>query len=95
MGSLVALLVVAACGVSFADAADAAMDSCGPGKGWALAKVDAPASVKPLLDVPAIPVAFVDVSGPAPRWAGVEGGTPALSRVVFVQPRAARAPPLA
>jgi hypothetical protein len=88
---LVTLLVVATCAVSFADAAD----GCGPETGWGPAKVDTSASEKPLLDVPAIPVAFVDVSEPAPRWAGVEGATPAPSRVVVVPSRAPRAPPLA
>lgn len=92
---LVMLLVVAACGVSFADVADVAMDLCGPGKGWGPVKVDISASAKPLVDVPAVPVAFVDVSEPAPRWAGVDGAAPAPSGVVLVQPRAPRAPPLA
>jgi hypothetical protein len=92
---VVALLVIAACGVSFADAADVATDPCGPGKGWGPTKVDTPASAKPILDAPAVPVALVDISEPAPRWAGVEDAAPALSRVVLVQPRAPRAPPLA
>lgn len=92
---VVILLVIAACGVSFADAADVATDPCGPGKGWGPAKVETSASAKPLLDVPAIPVALVDVSQPAPRWAGIDGAAPAPSRVVLVQARAPRAPPLA
>lgn len=92
---VLALLVIAACGVSFADAADVATDLCGPGKGWGPAKVDTSASAKPILDAPAVPAAFVDVFEPAPRWAGVEDAAPALSRVVLVQPRAPRAPPLA
>lgn len=91
----VMLLMVVACGVSFADAAGVAADRCGSETGWGPAKVDPSASVKPFLDVPAIPVTFVDVSEPAPRWAGVEGATPAPSRVVVVQSRAPRAPPLA
>jgi hypothetical protein len=93
--SLVALLVVATCGVSFADAAPVATDPCGPGKGWGPAKVDTSASAKPLLDAPAIPVAFVDVAELTPRWVGVAAATPAPSHVVFVEPRAPRAPPLA
>jgi hypothetical protein len=92
---LVMLLVIAACGASLAHAADVPTDLCGPGKGWGPAKVDSSASAKPYLAVPAIPVAFVDVSAPAPRWAGVEDAGPASSRVVLVQPRVPRAPPLA
>lgn len=91
---LVALLVVAACGMSFADAADAATHPCGPENGWGPAKADTSASVKPFLGVPAIPVAFVDVSQPAPRWVGVEDAALAPSRLVLVQPLAPRAPPL-
>lgn len=91
---VVALLVVAACGISFADAA-VMTDPCGPGNGWGPAKVDSSAFAKPLLDVSATPVAFVDVSEPAPRWAGVEDAAPVLSRVALVQPRAPRAPPFA
>ena len=91
----IALIVVAACGVSGADAADVATDLCRPGKGWAPAKVDISTLAKPFLDVPAVPVALVDVSEPAPRWGGVEDAAPTPSGVVFVQPRAPRAPPLA
>lgn len=92
---VIMVLVIGACGLSFAAAAEAATDLCGPGKGWGPAEVHTSASAKPLLDVPALPVAFVDVSEPAPRWAGVEGAAAAPSRVVLVQPRAPRAPPLA
>lgn len=90
-----AMLVITACGASFADAAEVAADLCGSGKGWGPAKVDTPTSAKPLLDVPAVPVAFVEGSEPTARWAGVEGAAQAPSRVVLVQPRAPRAPPLA
>jgi uncharacterized protein YfaP (DUF2135 family) len=92
---LVMLFVVAACGASFAHAADVATDFCGPAKGWGPAKVDSSASAKPDVDVPAILTASVDVSEPAPRWAGVEDAAPASSRVVLVQSRIPRAPPLA
>lgn len=94
-GLVVALLVITACGVSLAVAADVATDLCGPGKGWGPAKVDSPASAKPLLDVPAVSVAFVDVAEPTSRWAAVEGAAEAPTRVTLVQPRAPRAPPLA
>jgi hypothetical protein len=87
------LMVITACGVSFA--ADVATDPCGPGKGWGPAKVDSSASAKPLLDVPAVPVAFVDVSEPTSRRADVDRAAQAPSRVALVQPRAPRAPPLA
>ena len=92
---LVTLLVIAVCGVSFADAADVATDCCAPEKVWGPAKADTLAYAKPLLGVPAIPVAFVDISQPAARWAGIEGTATAPSRLVLVQPRAPRAPPLA
>ncbi|MGH7341216.1 MAG: hypothetical protein ACREKH_12060, partial [Candidatus Rokuibacteriota bacterium] len=86
------LLVIVACGMYFAEAADVATDRCGPEKGWGPGKVDTSASAKPLIGVPAIPVAFVDVSEPAPQWAGVQGAAPAPSRLVLDQPRAPRAP---
>lgn len=92
---LVTLLVLAACGVAFADTADVVLEPCGPEKGWGPAKVDPSASAKPFLGVPAVPVAFVDVAEPAPQWAGLEGSAPAPSRPVLVQPRVPRAPPLA
>lgn len=90
-----AVLLITACGVSFADAAAVAADLCGPGKGWGPAKVDTPALAQPLVDVPAVPVTFIDLSAPALRRAGVEPGAQASPRVVLVQPRAPRAPPLA
>ncbi|MGH7342794.1 MAG: hypothetical protein ACREKH_20105 [Candidatus Rokuibacteriota bacterium] len=92
---VVALIVVAACGVSGTDAADVAADLCGAGKGWAPAKVDSSTLAKSFPDVPAVPVALVDVSEPALRWGGVEAAAATPSRVVLVQPRAPRAPPLA
>ncbi len=91
---VVMLFVVAACSVSFAEAADAAVDPCGPGKSWALAKLDGASSIKPLLSASAIPVPFVDVFSPASRWAGAEDAAQAPSHIVVVQPRAPRAPPL-
>lgn len=92
---LVMLLVVGVCAASFADAVDAATNVCEPAKGWAPTKVDSSASAKPEIDVPATPVASVAVFEPTPRWAGVDAVTPASSRVVLVQPRSPRAPPLA
>jgi uncharacterized protein YfaP (DUF2135 family) len=92
---LVMLFVVAACGASLAHAAEAATDVCGPAKGWAATKGDSSTSAKPDVAVSATPVASLDVSEPAPRWAGVEDAAPASARVVLVQPRASRAPPLA
>jgi hypothetical protein len=92
--SLVTLLVVAACAVSFADVAHAATDPCGPDRGWGPAKVDGSSSAKPLLAIPTVPVALVDVSGPAPRWVSVEDVAPASSRIILVRSLAPRAPPL-
>ncbi len=92
---LVMLLVVAVCGISFAAGTDVATNLCGAGSGWAAAKVDAPASAKPLLGLPAIPAALLDVSDPAAPWAAVEDDTRAASRVILGQPRGPRAPPLA
>lgn len=90
----VMLLVLVACGVSFAHAADITTGRCGAEKGWGPAKVDSSTPAVPLLDAPAVPVAFADVSEPAARWAGIEGATPGPSPLVLVQLRAPRAPPL-
>lgn len=90
---VVALLVVAACGVSFADAT-VTTDPCGPGKGWAFSQVDPSSSAKALPEVPIILVGVADVSEAAPRWAAVEDTVPAPSGIVLAQPRAPRAPPL-
>lgn len=92
---VVALFVVAACGVSFVRSADASTDACGPEKGWGPAKSDTRSSGALLLDLAAVPVAFVE-SAPA------VGSCMALPERVDVaaghgpaQPRAPRAPPLA
>lgn len=92
---LVMLLVIAACAVSFAHAANVAIDSCGSERGWALAKVDPSGPGKATPDIPAIPVGSVDLSESPLRWAGVESPTPASWHLVLVQPLAPRAPPLA
>lgn len=91
---LVALLVVAACGLSFAAAANASMSPCGPEKGWATVTIDHSPSGKPAPDVPAVQVGSVDVSEPRVRWAGVDVPASASSRPVLVRPLAPRAPPL-
>ena len=89
------LLVLAVCGVSLAHAADSPSEPCGLGKTWGPAKVENSAATRPYAAIPAIPITFVDVSRPAPRWARAEDTARASSRAVLVQPRATRAPPLA
>jgi multidrug efflux pump subunit AcrA (membrane-fusion protein) len=91
-GCLVTLVVIVACGMSFADAANV-VDPCGPETGWGPAKVDPSASGKAALDVPAMPVRVVDISEP-PLGAAVDGPAAVPARLVRVQPRAPRAPPL-
>jgi hypothetical protein len=91
---LVMLVAIAACGVSFGEAAAMAMDRCGPDKGWGPAKAETSGSAKPLPGGPALPVASVDVCRPALHWMGTEGAAPSPWRILQVQPRAPRAPPL-
>jgi hypothetical protein len=94
-GLLVTLLVVVACGMSFADPRHGAMGPCGLEKGWGPIKIDDRVSVTPRLDSPAIPLACVAVPEPAPRWTGVESATSAPSRLLLVQRLTPRGPPLA
>ncbi|MBI4637727.1 MAG: hypothetical protein HY727_15430 [Candidatus Rokubacteria bacterium] len=92
---VVVLLVVAACGVSFAQAADAGADVCGAAKGWGPAKSETGHASTLLLELAAIPVGLVQG---APTITSCVAQPERLEVVVDhgpAQPRAPRAPPLA
>lgn len=92
---VVAFLVVAACGVSFAHAADAGMNVCGAAKGWGPAKSETGQSGTLLLELAAIPVGFVE---PVPTMISCVAPLERLALLVDHGPArlpAPRAPPLA
>ena len=92
---LVALLVVAACSVSLARAADADTHVCDATKSWGPAKSETGQSGSWLLELAAIPVGSVQ---PAPAICSCPGPPEQLALVIGhgpPQPCAPRAPPLA
>jgi len=93
---VLAMLLVAACGVSFAHAADIGTDVCSATKAWGSARTDVGSSASQLFDLAAAPLGFVGSNAPVPTW--VTTFPEPLDRVtsdVFAEPNAPRAPPIA
>ena len=91
---LVAVFVVATCGILFAHPGPAAAESCGQSHVWAPAK---PAS-EPVasLSATATPRGLVPLLGPDTSiWIGVQAQSGPRPTEFFAEPSAPRAPPLA
>ncbi len=91
---VVALAVIAACGISLVDAAEIGTKACGPATGWGPAKTDAGSSGL-LLDLAPAPVGIAASTAPLPVWAGFPGLVDRVADQVPAEPVAPRAPPLA
>jgi len=90
-----AVLVVVACGVSFAQAADRATDVCGPSKGWGPVKTDSQSSsASSVLDLAATPVGFVKWTVPQMLSFTPPDRAEGAAADTLAQPRVPRAPPL-
>jgi hypothetical protein len=92
---VVALLVVAACSVSLAQAADAGVHVCDATKGWGPAKSETGQSASLLLELAAIPIGSIQPIPASNAWVGAPQWLAVVVDRGRVQARAPRAPPLA
>ena len=94
---VVAVLVVAVCGVSLAHAADAdaGVHLCDATKGWGPAKSETGQSASLLLELAAMPGGSIRLVPALSAWADPSDWLAIVVDCRPAQPRASRAPPLA
>ncbi|HEU4367848.1 MAG TPA: hypothetical protein VFV05_06395 [Methylomirabilota bacterium] len=91
---VVALLVVAACSVCLAQAADAGVHLCDAAKGWGPAKSETGQSTSLLLELAAMPGGSIRLAPALSAWADPPDWLALVVDRRPAQPRASRAPPL-